>query len=81
MCVCGGVRACAVFGWHLMPLARSLCSFHGRRHALANPLPAPRVLPCCPCRTPHPAVLFHSIAPNGAFERRSMHGSCPVIKG
>jgi len=27
------------------------------------------------------AVLFHSIQPNGAFEKRSMHGSCPVIKG
>jgi hypothetical protein len=28
-----------------------------------------------------PAILFHSIQTSGAFEKRSMHGSCPVIKG
>jgi hypothetical protein len=27
------------------------------------------------------AIPFHSIKPSGAFEKRSMHGSCPVIKG
>jgi hypothetical protein len=27
------------------------------------------------------AILFHSIKPSGAFEKRSMHGACPVIKG
>jgi hypothetical protein len=27
------------------------------------------------------AILFHSIRPNGGFEKRSLHGSCPVIKG
>jgi prolyl 4-hydroxylase len=27
------------------------------------------------------AILFHSIAPSGALERKSMHAACPVIKG
>jgi hypothetical protein len=27
------------------------------------------------------AILFHSLKPSGAFEKRSMHGSCPVIRG
>lgn len=27
------------------------------------------------------AILFHSIQTSGAFEKRSMHGSCPVIQG
>ncbi|WIA30952.1 hypothetical protein OEZ86_001000 [Tetradesmus obliquus] len=27
------------------------------------------------------AVLFHSIAPHGALEKKSLHAACPVIKG
>lgn len=27
------------------------------------------------------ALLFYSIFPNGTFERRSLHGGCPVISG
>ena len=27
------------------------------------------------------AILFHSIQPSGALERRSLHTACPVIKG
>jgi hypothetical protein len=27
------------------------------------------------------ALLFHSIKPSGGFEKRSMHGACPVIRG
>lgn len=27
------------------------------------------------------AVLFWSIRPNGSFDPKSLHGSCPVIKG
>ena len=27
------------------------------------------------------AILFHSIAPSGALERKSLHTACPVIKG
>jgi hypothetical protein len=26
------------------------------------------------------AVLFHSIAPHGALEKKSLHAACPVIK-
>jgi prolyl 4-hydroxylase len=26
------------------------------------------------------AVLFHSIAPHGALEKKSLHTACPVIK-
>jgi hypothetical protein len=27
------------------------------------------------------AILFHSIALDGTVDHRSLHGSCPVIKG
>lgn len=27
------------------------------------------------------ALLFYSIFPNGTFDRRSLHGGCPVISG
>lgn len=27
------------------------------------------------------AILFHSIQPRGALERKSLHTACPVIKG
>lgn len=39
-------------------------------------LPLQSLLP-----VPRAAILFHSMTPAGAFEKRSMHGSCPVIKG
>ena len=29
----------------------------------------------------HAAILFHSIQPSGALERKSMHTACPVVKG
>ncbi|KAJ7231025.1 hypothetical protein O6H91_Y458100 [Diphasiastrum complanatum] len=27
------------------------------------------------------ALLFYSMFPNGTFDRTSLHGSCPVLKG
>lgn len=29
----------------------------------------------------HAALLFHSITPTGALERKSLHASCPVVRG
>jgi prolyl 4-hydroxylase len=34
----------------------------------------------CPRLRPA-AILFHSIQPSGALERKSLHTACPVIKG
>lgn len=27
------------------------------------------------------AVLFHSMYPNGTFDKHALHGGCPVVKG
>ena len=83
--------ACKVQMWPQAPLTGGIhwkrgCTVRQREASngapgVAPPLPSPTLLLCPPLVSTGDALLFYSLRPDGTEDPKSMHGSCPTLKG